>query len=1003
MAESQPKLGTSLSVSHLMPSGPVLNQTAPWAEPTQCRIRVGLPQGQNTVLQVDFSRTMREIRDQICSKRGLSTDSHVLYIQLLGDQGVESVPIVVDLDRRLDAYSNWKMFILKRTGDPVTSSLEMLGPPGGSATLSKSTNNLNAGNGEPMPGGRRRSVLNAPTSQLRHVAIRHESGVDGGSPETDRVSKGFAMGSSGATPYDTVSRRSGTGTLRAISTMLMGASKGQGGASAAVAAASLSADDTQSLTITTPTGHGGGSEHADANSPSSAFGSLRSRMSSSKSHDHPTGGGVHRTGIATPELAGGISSEQTSSTGGADTPDRDNASISGASTFRDDGSMKRCDSEDIKIITKRALFAASRDLQTSGSDSASPSSPKSATTLLRTSHLRSSNGSRYATLRKSGATSPTKMSADSPLTVRPGVHIYEAGHNAPAPPPDAPTTLTQVTVTLPSMLNLYWKVGDEVTVEQLLSHVCAVQKLPFQQLSLDLVCSTIGVEMDRTIKYYVASQGNNAFNVVNKPKRYNNIVITENEAETLSFQNQDGRLVVMLASIEKLVEIFTVNPDYYDIVGVNKPANRIVPSATMTSVISAMTAPHPMRLRTSSNNSTADSASTSYLTLGNSAGSGGGGESEPSELYDYDLLDTFLMTFRSLMKPAELFEALIAQFNAELPEQASEEDVEYFSKHKLPTQIRAVQVLGIWVEAYFIDFALDSALRNELLEFLLEIGSHLSFRELSMAIQETMEQKSDDYERLINDQRGASQKSKTMDSMIMAYSAVQVAQQLSLYDQRLFKVIHPTEYLNEIFVKKVPDETQTPSLDFFSSRCDLESHWVATEILMVKDVKRRAAVMSQFIEIGWQCLQLNNFFSMLDVYSGLTMRPVERLAKTWKQMSDDDMAKFEEMKKTCDPSKNMLNMRKRQDASKAPIIPCLPLSLKDLVFANDGNKTHIRGLINVDKLRSMSMTVKRIMECGSVRYAFPGLPALQNYLKKPPAERDFKKLKEWSKELESDP
>jgi hypothetical protein len=83
---------------------------------------------------------------------------------------------------------------------------------------------------------------------------------------------------------------------------------------------------------------------------------------------------------------------------------------------------------------------------------------------------------------------------------------------------------------------------------------------------------------------------------------------------------------------------------------------------------------------------------------------------------------------------------------------------------------------------------------------------------------------------MLNEQKLASQKSKTMESMILEFTPQQVAHQLSLYNFRLFQNIHPIEFLNKIWLKADDEESLTPSLDFFISRFDLVRvfYWPST-------------------------------------------------------------------------------------------------------------------------------------------------------------------------------
>jgi hypothetical protein len=68
---------------------------------------------------------------------------------------------------------------------------------------------------------------------------------------------------------------------------------------------------------------------------------------------------------------------------------------------------------------------------------------------------------------------------------------------------------------------------------------------------------------------------------------------------------------------------------------------------------------------------------------------------------------------------------------------------------------------------------------------------------------------------------------------------------------------------------------------------------------------------------------MNNFFSTFSLLSGLSLRPVERLKKTWKGLSPDVHAKYDDLSKICDPSRNMKNYRDRLIQASPPMVPFL--------------------------------------------------------------------------------
>lgn len=48
-----------------------------------------------------------------------------------------------------------------------------------------------------------------------------------------------------------------------------------------------------------------------------------------------------------------------------------------------------------------------------------------------------------------------------------------------------------------------------------------------------------------------------------------------------------------------------------------------------------------------------------------------------------------------------------------------------------------------------------------------------------------------------------------------------------------------------------------------------------------------------------------------------------------------------------------------------PVIPFMPLLLKDMTFAHEGNKTSLDGLVNFEKMHMMAQTMRTIRFCRS--------------------------------------
>ncbi|KAJ3120594.1 hypothetical protein HK098_004463 [Nowakowskiella sp. JEL0407] len=376
---------------------------------------------------------------------------------------------------------------------------------------------------------------------------------------------------------------------------------------------------------------------------------------------------------------------------------------------------------------------------------------------------------------------------------------------------------------------------------------------------------------------------------------------------------------------------------------------------------------------------------------------------DEQECIDMSFHDTFLLTFRSFMSPVEFYDNLIARFHCELPPNPSPEDVEYFNKMRVPTQRRVIGTILWWAQHHWHDFGLHSELKADLSDFArwLMGSKETDFYLEGKRLLDTIQKQSSKFDYMLNYFRSVERKGKTMESMLMNLGPEDLAKQLCLHDFQLFKYIHPIEVLNQIWKKK--DEEDSPSLDFFIQRFDKESYWVATELVAIKDLKKRTSALKQFILTAKACLDLHNYYSVFALIAGLNLSPVQRLKKTWEALPEKVKKTFQDLEKLSDPSRNMKNYRESLAACQPPIVPFLRMMtiyLKDLTFMNDGNESKINGMINFDKLRMMANRVRDISSLASIEYKFDQNPPILNYLAKPPVEKSMTKLKQLSLECE---
>ncbi|KAI8913368.1 ras guanine nucleotide exchange factor domain-containing protein [Gorgonomyces haynaldii] len=376
-----------------------------------------------------------------------------------------------------------------------------------------------------------------------------------------------------------------------------------------------------------------------------------------------------------------------------------------------------------------------------------------------------------------------------------------------------------------------------------------------------------------------------------------------------------------------------------------------------------------------------------------------------NEDFNEDFVDTIILTFRNYTTPDQLLDSLIDRFNNPLAVDDATFD------YKSAQQRRVLAIVHHWIENGWPDFGLSTPLRNRLNLFLQKLASDFKsdFTVLAQRLFTLAKNQFDEFEKLLEDytleelQEDNKEKknAKFNISLLDKLTPTEICQNLCIHNYDIFKTIHPIEFLNEIWKK---DNEASPSFRYFVDRFDRESYWVATELIMgdaATDQKMRIRYLAKFITIANECIQTNNFFSAFSIISGLNLTPVQRLKKTWEALPEKSKKEWEEVSKLADPSKNMKNYRDRLATATSPMVPFLPIYLKDLTFINDGNQNKIRGLVNVDKLRMMAGRVLEIIDLGESAYSFPKNPPALNYVSKPPINRNQEDLKKRATAIEN--
>ncbi|EEQ87745.2 uncharacterized protein BDCG_02865 [Blastomyces dermatitidis ER-3] len=203
------------------------------------------------------------------------------------------------------------------------------------------------------------------------------------------------------------------------------------------------------------------------------------------------------------------------------------------------------------------------------------------------------------------------------------------------------------------------------------------------------------------------------------------------------------------------------------------------------------------------------------------------------------------------------------------------------------------------------------------------------------------------------------------------------AREVTRIDWVMFSSFRPRELVRHVSIS-ADDRASAKGLCNVNRMIDQFNHlalFVASMVLLRDKPKHRAEALEKFMNIAMKLRQLNNYNSLGAVIAGLNGTPVFRLSQTRELVSPGVQKQFMSLVILMGTQKSHFAYRLAWENSFAEKIPFLPLHRRDLVSAEEGNKTFIgpnNDRINWRKFEIMGEVVLGIHN--SQRTPFPCYP-----------------------------
>ncbi|XP_043097422.1 rap guanine nucleotide exchange factor 4-like isoform X2 [Puntigrus tetrazona] len=208
-------------------------------------------------------------------------------------------------------------------------------------------------------------------------------------------------------------------------------------------------------------------------------------------------------------------------------------------------------------------------------------------------------------------------------------------------------------------------------------------------------------------------------------------------------------------------------------------------------------------------------------------------------------------------------------------------------------------------------------------------------------------------------------------------SSKDLAFQMTQYDWELFSCVHEYELVYHTFGRQAYRRS-TANLELFLKRFNQVQLWVVTEVCLCGTLSKRVQLLKKFIKIAAHCREFKNLNSFFAIIMGMCNPAVSRLSQTWEKLPSKFKKFYAEFESLLDPSRNHRAYRLTVAKMEPPIIPFMPLLIKDMTFTHEGNKTFIDGLVNFEKMRLIANTVRAVRHCRSQPFNAEVSPASKN-------------------------
>lgn len=213
---------------------------------------------------------------------------------------------------------------------------------------------------------------------------------------------------------------------------------------------------------------------------------------------------------------------------------------------------------------------------------------------------------------------------------------------------------------------------------------------------------------------------------------------------------------------------------------------------------------------------------------------------------------------------------------------------------------------------------------------------------------------------------------------LMEIPEEQIARELTRIDWIMFSSIKLRDLIRHVSLQN-DQKDKCKSLEHVNRMIHQFNHvafWVTNMILLRDKPKHRAKALEKFMGVAWKLRHLNNYNALGAVIAGVNGTAVHRLLQTRELVPVEVQRQFMRLEILMGTQKGHFAYRLAFENTSSSRIPFLPLHRRDLVLAEQGNRTYVDGgdgeRINWRKFEIMGEVIFSIWKSREVGYPTTG-------------------------------